>query len=86
MCEQGICMGDAPLTKLISKIDVDGSGRIDFTEFVAAAIEQDKIIDNEKLRRAFDYFDKDLTGKITVQNLKEALKVCDNSKVRKIIE
>jgi Ca2+-binding EF-hand superfamily protein len=57
MCEQGICMGDAPLTELISKIDVDGSGRIDFTEFVAAAIEQDKIIDNEKLRRAFDYFD-----------------------------
>jgi len=53
--------------------DLDGSGRIRYTEFLAATIEAQGDISEERLAEAFDRFDKDDTGCIGVDDLAEIL-------------
>ena len=43
---------------LFEKIDVDKNGRIDYTEFIAATIEEANYNKQERLLEAFDNFDK----------------------------
>ena len=44
--------------KLFSSIDTDGSGTIDYTEFVIATMNEKTLLQDEKLRAAFKMFDK----------------------------
>ena len=53
--------------------DLDGSGRIRYTEFLAATIEAQGAISEERLAEAFDRFDTDDSGFISVDNLKDVL-------------
>merc|ERR1712063_243158 len=63
------------INKMISDIDKDGSGTIDFTEFLemmtAKMSEKDS---REEILKAFKLFDDDDTGKITFKNLKRVAK------------
>ena len=52
---------------------MDGSGRIRYTEFLAATIEAQGAISEERLAEAFDRFDTDDSGYISVDNLAEIL-------------
>lgn len=52
--------------------DVDNSGTIDYGEFVAATIHLNKLEREEHLLAAFQYFDKDGSGYITVDELQQA--------------
>lgn len=54
-------------------VDLDGSGRIRYTEFLAATIEAQGAISEERLAEAFDRFDSDDSGYISVDNLAEIL-------------
>lgn len=54
-------------------MDSDGSGKIDYTEFIAATLERNIYQQEDKLFQAFKHFDKDQSGKITCDELKEAL-------------
>jgi len=54
-------------------VDLDGSGRIRYTEFLAATIEAQGAISEERLAEAFDRFDTDDSGYISVDNLKDVL-------------
>ena len=51
--------------------DVDNSGTIDYGEFVAATIHLNKLEREEHLVAAFQYFDKDGSGYITVDELQQ---------------
>lgn len=42
---------------MFKKVDTDGSGYIDFTEFMAAAVDLKKLASKEKIREAFNIFD-----------------------------
>lgn len=53
--------------------DIDGTGRLSYTEFLAATIEATGIITEERLAEAFDRLDSDDSGYITIQNLREIL-------------
>jgi len=53
--------------------DLDGSGRIRYTEFIAATIEAQGDISEERLAEAFDRFDTDDSGNICVDDLAEIL-------------
>ena len=53
--------------------DLDGTGRIRYTEFLAATIEAQGAISEERLAEAFDRFDTDDTGYISVDNLTDVL-------------
>jgi hypothetical protein len=53
--------------------DLDGSGSIRYTEFLAATIEAQGAINEERLAEAFDRIDADDSGYISTANLKEML-------------
>ncbi|GKA48469.1 putative reverse transcriptase domain-containing protein, partial [Tanacetum coccineum] len=60
------------LKKMALRADVDNSGTIDYGEFVAATIHLNKLDREEHLVAAFQYFDKDGSGYITVDELHQA--------------
>jgi calcium-dependent protein kinase len=50
--------------QMFAAVDVDGSGEIDYSEFVMATMNEKDLITNEKLKAAFKIFDKDGNGHI----------------------
>jgi Ca2+-binding EF-hand superfamily protein len=64
---------DEELAKLFEGIDIDGTGSVHYSEFLASTIEAHGSIDEERLAEAFDRIDCDDTGYITTNNLKEFL-------------
>ena len=46
------------IDKLFASVDSDGSGTIDYTEFVIATLNEKTLLNDEKLRAAFQMFDK----------------------------
>ena len=56
-------MGDLALVeeevdKIMKIADTDGSGEIDYSEWIVATINKKKLLSNEKLESAFNLFDK----------------------------
>lgn len=56
--------------KIMTVADSDGSGYIDFTEFVTATIDKKNLLSKERIETAFKLFDKDGSGSISVDELK----------------
>ena len=57
-------------------MDVDGSGTIDYHEFVMGVLEDKQLLTEAKLQAAFDYFDLDHNGKIDIGELLPATHFC----------
>ena len=57
----------------MDKFDFNGNGTIDYSEFLIANIDLDKLMQEEKLKEAFDLFDLDHSGTITIDELKKIL-------------
>ena len=49
---------------MLKAADTYGSGEIDYTEFLAATIDEKTYLREDYLRTAFNMFDKDGSGKI----------------------
>jgi len=49
----------------MSKIDMDHSGQIDYSEWVLGTIDLNMVLKEDKLKKAFETFDKDGSGTIT---------------------
>ena len=49
---------------MFSKVDVDNSGAIDYSEFVVASMNEKNLLSNNKLQSAFKMFDKDGGGSL----------------------
>lgn len=64
---------DEEMETMFHGIDVDGTGKVHYIEFLAATIEAHGNLDEERLAEAFDRLDSDDSGIITVKNLKEFL-------------
>lgn len=71
---------------VIRSIDTDKSGEIDYTEFIAATMEKNLYLKEERLNAAFRLFDKDGDGKITAQELMDVLSKEDGNKDKKYYE
>jgi len=56
---------------IFKNVDNDNNGYIEYEEFIRACIDKNKLINDENLRLAFNFFDLDSSGQITVKNLKE---------------
>ena len=69
--EQGQDVDEEMLEDFFRIIDADGSGDIEYEEFVRAAVDKKKFLDDTILKFAFDFFDKDKSGKITLEEVKE---------------
>ena len=51
-------LAEAEVDKIMLQADADGSGVIDYSEWVVATINKNKLLSNEKLEAAFQLFDK----------------------------
>ena len=50
---------------MFNRVDIDGSGEIDYTEWVMATIDKKSLLTEEKLKEAFKIFDKVSKEEIT---------------------
>lgn len=58
------------LQTIIDSIDTDGDGVIDYSEFIAAAYNREILLSQQNLKVAFNMFDQDGNGQITLEELK----------------
>ena len=56
-----------------TKLDLDHSGVIDYTEWSLGTINKTNLITRQKLKKTFDMFDIDKSGKISASELKQIL-------------
>lgn len=70
------------LQEIIEEVDADGSGELEFEEFVTLAarflVEEDSEAMQQELREAFRLYDKEGNGYITTSVLREILKELDD--------
>ncbi|CAN8237874.1 unnamed protein product [Cochlearia groenlandica] len=74
----GIIIPKNELTKMIEKIDVNGDGCVDIDEFgelykTVMVEEEDEEVGEEDMKEAFNVFDRNGDGFITVEELKAVL-------------
>jgi len=77
---------DEEINHIFQQIDVDGSGYIDYTEFVASAMNQTDLMSGNKLDRAFDLFDNDKSGSISMSEIRGVLGLTDNHQMNEKIK
>jgi len=73
MAHYGKLISDSEVNSMFEAVDTDNSGYIDYTEFIVAAINEKQLTSNEKLKAAFQMFDKDRSGMITPNEIKSVL-------------
>ncbi|KAL6285328.1 hypothetical protein ACE6H2_009718 [Prunus campanulata] len=63
---------ESEIKDLMEAADIDNSGTIDYGEFLAATVHLNKLEREENLLSAFSFFDKDGSGFITIDELRQA--------------
>jgi calcium-dependent protein kinase len=79
------------IDKIFENLDTDGSKYLEYEEFVRAAIDKSIFLTDDSMKFAFNYFDKDQKGEITVDDLVsifsgEELAKNELEKIRKMIK
>ncbi|XP_073269864.1 calcium-dependent protein kinase 8-like [Primulina huaijiensis] len=64
---------DDDLQILMEAADVDGDGTLSYGEFVAVSVHLRKMANDEHLHRAFSFFDRNKSGYIEIEELRDAL-------------
>jgi calcium-dependent protein kinase len=66
-------LSDAEAQQTLNQLDSDGSGEIDYTEFIAAVMDKSQYTKRENLWMAFRAFDENQDGKISKDELRRFL-------------
>eukprot|EP01069_Polyplicarium_translucidae_P005006 Polyplicarium_translucidae@DN2701_c0_g1_i5.p1 len=74
MRRAGLDVDDAQLNSIMSSFNTDSRNRIGFNEFISALLARRYAFREEQLREVFEKFDIRSEGRITVSDLKIALK------------
>ena len=75
------------IEEIFKSIDTDGSGSIEYTEFISASLDKSLYLQKEKLKEAFNLFDVDHSGKISNAEIAKVLGMDKRSKeISKIFE
>jgi calcium-dependent protein kinase len=77
---------DLDFEGIFKSIDTDQSGAINYTEFLAATMDQKTYLKEERLYEAFRAFDKDGSGKISTEEVKSVMKGEDVKKIEDMIK
>ena len=76
--EKGENIDDKILNETFNIIDTNNDDKIEYEEFVRVAINKKEFLSGTLIKQAFEHFDVDKTGKITVDNITHVLRVQDN--------
>ena len=71
-------LAEAEVDRILAVADSDGSGEIDYSEWIVASVNKKKLLTQEKLELAFNMFDKDNSGSISASEVKQVLGVGKN--------
>jgi calcium-dependent protein kinase len=74
----GIKIKKAQLDKIIRSMDFDNNGYIEYEEFIRATIPKENLFTDINLKTAFDMFDLDKNGSISLNEIKEVLGIKKN--------
>ncbi|KAG5408368.1 hypothetical protein IGI04_004687 [Brassica rapa subsp. trilocularis] len=74
LAKQGTRLSEYEVQQLMEAADADGNGTIDYGEFIAATMHINRLDREEHLYSAFQHFDKDNSGYITMEELEQALR------------
>ncbi|XP_060674251.1 calcium-dependent protein kinase 13 isoform X2 [Ziziphus jujuba] len=69
----GSQLAESEVQMLIEAVDTNGKGTLDCGEFVAVSLHLQRMANDEHLRKAFSYFDKDGNGYIEPDELRDSL-------------
>jgi len=53
----GLVSAELEVERIMQMVDMDANGAIDYTEFIAATVNKNKLLTKERLKQAFDHFD-----------------------------
>ncbi|KZV44448.1 calcium-dependent protein kinase 34-like [Dorcoceras hygrometricum] len=88
LAKQGTKLTEYEVKQLMEAADADGNGTIDYEEFITATMHINRMDREEHLYTAFQYFDKDSSGYITIEELEQALRefgMHDGKDIKEII-
>lgn len=72
-----INLSETDISNAMTVIDSNQNGLIDYTEFIAACLQSYNYLKENHLRSAFAYFDKDGSGTISKDELRDCLRSDD---------
>jgi len=64
---------EAEVDEIMALADLNGNGELDYSEWLVATSKRSEMLNGKKLHQAFMYFDKDGSGTISLDELKEAM-------------
>lgn len=71
-------LAEGEVDRIMAVADSDGSGEIDYSEWIIASVNKKKLLTQEKLELAFNLFDRDGSGSISADEVKSVLGVGKN--------
>ncbi|XP_065877895.1 calcium-dependent protein kinase 17-like [Euphorbia lathyris] len=74
LAKQGTKLSEYEVKQLLEAADADGNGTIDYDEFITATMHMNRMDREEHLYTAFQHFDKDNSGYITMDELEQVLR------------
>ncbi|PUZ65434.1 hypothetical protein GQ55_3G222300 [Panicum hallii var. hallii] len=88
LAKKGTKLSEPEVQQLMDAADADGNGTIDYEEFITATMHMNRMDRDEHLYTAFQYFDKDNSGYITMEELEQALRekgLLDGRDIKEIV-
>ena len=74
------------MKKFIKEIDCNSDGVISYQEFLSAAINKNKLLNEQNLKHAFEFFDTDNDKKLSVEEIKKVLGTSKQNYVSQLMD
>lgn len=83
--DPSITAPDEEVEKIFKIIDTDNNGYLEFEEFARVIIDKKKLLTNEIIKFTFNFFDKDGSGEITLEELQDIFGKNNEEAIRELV-